>query len=135
MTSALKSVDLRIQAPFKTLTLTLPQKPDGTGLRLNGLEHSRVILDELGHFGKPDRHSFQSETVNLLILARVRMNIKGAESKVTFLVVREVPGTMAFPRYKRIGAGEMDVVDSSGDGLAQLPSIFSDSVEHIVDLI
>jgi hypothetical protein len=61
--------------------------------------------------------------------------IYNTKSTVTFLVVQEVPGTTAFSRYKRIGAGQMDVVDSSDDYLAQLPSIFSDSVEHIVDLI
>ncbi|PMD19873.1 HET-domain-containing protein [Hyaloscypha hepaticicola] len=135
MTSALKSVDLRVQAPLKTLTLILPQKPDGIGLRLNGLEESRVVLDESGSSVILDRHSFQSETVNLLILARVRMNFTGTKSKVTFLVVQEVPRTTAFPRYRRIGARQMDVVDSSDGDLARLPAIFSDSVEHIVDLI
>jgi hypothetical protein len=134
MTSALKSVDLRVQAPIKTLKLTLPQGPDGFRLQLNGLEKSEVILDELGWSSIPHRHSFQSETVDVLILARIRENWQ-AKSVVTFLVVEEMPGITAFPRYKRIGAGKMNFIDFPGDDLAQLPSIFSDSVERIVDLI
>jgi hypothetical protein len=93
-----------------------------------------VILDELGWSSIPHRHSFQSETVDLLILARIRENWQ-AKSVVNFLVVQEMPGTSTFPRYKRIGAGQMRLVDSSDDDLAQLPSIFSDSVERIIDLI
>ena len=135
MTSALKSVDLRVQAPIKTLTLTLPQEPEVVGLRLNGLEQSEVILDELGWSSIPYRDSFQSETVDVLILEGIRGYGHTTKSHVTFLVVQEIPGTTAFPRYKRIGAGQMRLVDSSDDDLAQLPSIFSDSVERIVDLI
>ena len=105
MTSALKSVDLRVQAPIKTLTLTLPQEPDEIGLRLNGLVQSLVILDELGWSSIPYRHSFLSETVDVLTLARTRANRQDTQSVVTFLVVQEMPGTTAFPRYKRIGAG------------------------------
>jgi hypothetical protein len=134
MTSALKSVDLRVQAPIKTLTLTLPREPDRIGLRLNGLERPRVILDELGRSSISYRHSL-SETVDVLILARFRDNEDDTRSSVSFLVVQEMPGTTAFPRYKRIGAGNMDFVDFPDDDLAHLPSIFSDSVERIVDLI
>jgi hypothetical protein len=135
MTSALTNVDLRVQAPMKTSKLTLSYNPDDKELRLNGLEQSRVILDEVGWLNIPYRHSFQSETVDVLILARIGGHWQSTKSVVTFLVVEEVPGTTAFPRYKRIGAGEMDFVDLPGDDLAQLPSIFSDSVERIVNLI
>jgi hypothetical protein len=134
MTSALKNVDIRVQAPIKTLTLTLPQE-EGIGLRMNGLEESEVILDELGWSSIPHRHSFQSETMDVLLLARIRLNHQDAKSVVNFLVMQEMPGTTAFPRYKRIGVGEMEFVDFPDDDLAQLPSIFSGSVERIVDLV
>jgi hypothetical protein len=135
MTSALKSVNLRVQTPLKTLAITLPQNPDRIGLQLNGLEQSVVILDELGSSSIPYRHTFQPETAHLLILARVRAKWQDSKSIVTFLVVQDMPETTEFPRYKRIGAGHMDVMDFSDDDLLELPLIFSDSVEAIVDLI
>ncbi len=101
MTSALKSVDLRVQAPLKTYTL--PQKPNEVRFRLNGWRNSLVILDELRSSSIPYRDTFQSEIVNLLILARFRAHGQDNKSIVTYLVVQKMPGNTAFPRYKRIG--------------------------------
>ena len=134
MTSPLESVGLRIRAPLKTLMLTTPRDPDKKGLELNGWEQSVVILDELGSSSIPYRYA-QPMTAHLLILARVRANLQDSESVVTFLVVQDMPKVTEFPRYKRVGAGHIKMMDVSVDDLLKLSLLFSDSVDAIVELI
>ena len=134
MTSALKSVDLRVQAPLKTLMLTIPQDPAKDGLQLDGWEQSTVILDELGSSSIPYRYT-QPKTAHLLILARVQANLQDSESIVTFLGVQDMPKVTEFPRYKRVGAGHIEMKDVSVDDLLERSLLFSDSVDAIVELI
>ena len=134
MTSPLKSVGLRIRAPLKTLMLTTPRDPDEKGLQLNGWEQSVVILDEFGSSNIPYRYT-QPKTAHLLILARVRANLQESESVVTFLVVQDMPKVNGFPRYKRVGAGHIKMMDVSVDDMLKLSLFFSDSVDTIVELI
>ena len=134
MTSPLESVGLRIRAPLKTLMLTTPRDPDKKGLELNGWEQSVVILDELGISSIPYRYA-QPMTAHLLILARVRANLQDSESVVTFLVVQDMPKVTKFPRYKRVGAGHIKMMDVSVDDLLKLSLLFFDSVDAIVELI
>ena len=134
MTSPLESVGLRIRAPLKTLMLTTPKDPDKDGLQLNGWEQSVVILDELGSSSIPYRYT-QPKTANLLILARVRANLQDSESIVSFLVVQDMPKVNGFPRYKRVGAGHIKMMDVSVDDMLKLSLFFSDSVDTIVELI
>ena len=134
MTSALKSVDLRIQAPLKTFMLTSRQNPAKDGLQLNGWEQSIVILDELGTSSLPYKYT-QPKTAQLLILARAQVNLRHARSVVTFLVVEAMPKVTGFPRYKRVGAGHINMMDVSDGDPLKLPLLFSDSVDSIVELI
>ena len=133
MTSTLKGVYLRIQASLKTLRLTIPRNPDKAGLQPHGWEQSVVILDELGTSSIAYR-CVEPKTAHLLILARAQSHLQNSNSVVTFLVVQVVPKVTEFPRYKRVGAGHVEMRDDLDSDPLELPFSFSNSVDAIVEL-
>lgn len=134
MTSPLKSVYLRVRAPLKAMMLSTSRYPDEAGLELKGWRRSIIILDEWGYSSTPYRYT-QLKIAQLLILARVRAKLQDSESVLTFLVVQDMPRVTVFPRYKRVGAGYIEVVNVSIDDQLKLSSLFSNSVDTIVELV
>ena len=134
MTSALKGVYLRIQAPLKTLRLTTPRNRNKAGLQLHGWEQSVVILDDLGTSSLA-YNCIEPKTAQLLILTRAQSHFQNSNSVVTFLVVQDVRKVTELPKYKRVGAGHVEMRDDLDSDPLELPFSFSDSVDAIVELI